>query len=348
MADTLIRIRDVNKSFGDNHVVRDLQLDIYDGEFLTLLGPSGCGKTTILRMLAGFETPDTGDIRLEGTDLLSIPANKRQINTVFQSYALFPHLTVRENIGFGLKMKKTAGTIIDVRVDRVLTLLQLESLADRKPAQLSGGQQQRAAIARGLVNEPRVLLLDEPLGALDMQLRKQMQLELRRFQKELGITFVYVTHDQEEALTMSDRIAVMNRGRVEQIDSPRNIYLHPETSFVADFLGGANFLEGRYDGGRFRCEDTVLALPEGCAEAELVSIRPEFIGLSVERADNSIPAEITGITFMGQVNRAALRLPSGREIYALTTSDDLCAGERIFAVLPQKHLIPIAKEKNTL
>ena len=232
-----ISVNQVNKYYGDNHIVKDLNLQVYKGEFLTLLGPSGCGKTTTLRMIAGFEHPTTGEILLNNESIANKPPYKRDVNTVFQNYALFPHMTVRENIGYGLKMKKIPKAEITERVNEVLRLVQMENFADRKPRQLSGGQQQRVAIGRAIVNNPRVLLLDEPLGALDLKLRKQMQFELKHLQQRLGITFIYVTHDQEEALTMSDRICVMNNGCIEQIDVPKVIYNEPKTRFVADFIG---------------------------------------------------------------------------------------------------------------
>ena len=232
-----IQMKQVNKLYGDQHIVKNLDLTVYKGEFLTLLGPSGCGKTTTLRMLAGFESPTDGVVLLNGKDIVGVPPFKRDVNTVFQNYALFPHMTVRENIGYGLKMKKVKKSDIAKKVEEILQLVQMEAFADRKPRQLSGGQQQRVAIGRALINNPTVLLLDEPLGALDLKLRKQMQFELKHLQQKLGITFIYVTHDQEEALTMSDRVAVMNKGRIEQIDTPKTIYHSPKTRFVADFIG---------------------------------------------------------------------------------------------------------------
>ena len=228
-----VELRGVTKRFGELVAVDDLELDLASGEFFTLLGPSGCGKTTTLRMIAGFERPDAGAIRIEGEDVARLPAHKRPTNTVFQSYALFPHLSVEDNVGFGLKRKRVSKAEIAERVAAELERVGLAAEAKRRPAQLSGGMQQRVALARALVNLPKVLLLDEPLGALDLKLRKGLQVELKRIQREVGITFVYVTHDQEEALTMSDRIAVMNRGRVEQIGSPEQIYDWPETTFVA-------------------------------------------------------------------------------------------------------------------
>jgi spermidine/putrescine transport system ATP-binding protein len=238
----------VTKKFGTMVAVDDVTITVRRGEFFSMLGPSGCGKTTSLRMIAGFEEPDAGSVELTGRDIVGVPPFKRNVNTVFQSYALFPHLTVADNVAFGLRRKKVSKSDIRDRVKRYLDLVQLQGYDERRPSQLSGGQQQRVALARALVNEPAVLLIDEPLGALDLKLRKQMQLELMRIQREVGVTFVYVTHDQEEALVMSDRIAVMSQGRVEQIGFPEDIYERPETRFVAGFIGTSNIIEAKITG----------------------------------------------------------------------------------------------------
>jgi spermidine/putrescine transport system ATP-binding protein len=237
-----VELRDVSKLFGEITAVNSINIKINDGEFFSLLGPSGCGKTTTLRMIAGFEQPTVGEIFLHGQAVAGIPAYKRPVNTVFQNYALFPHMTVWKNVAFGLEMKKVPKDEINKRAGEALELVQLSGMGERKPKQLSGGQQQRVALARALVNHPEVLLLDEPLGALDLKLRKEMQFELKQIQEQLGITFIYVTHDQEEALTMSDRIAVMDEGKVQQIGTPREIYEHPTNRFVADFIGETNFV----------------------------------------------------------------------------------------------------------
>jgi spermidine/putrescine transport system ATP-binding protein len=237
-----VELRSVSKRFDALVAVDDLSLELTGGEFFTLLGPSGCGKTTTLRMIAGFERPSAGEIRIEGVDVAELPPHRRPTNTVFQSYALFPHLSVEDNVGFGLRRKRAAKAEIGRRVTAELERVGLAAEANRRPAQLSGGQQQRVALARALVNMPKVLLLDEPLGALDLKLRKGLQVELKRIQREVGITFVYVTHDQEEALTMSDRIAVMNRGRVEQVSDPEEVYERPATTFVAGFIGVSNLM----------------------------------------------------------------------------------------------------------
>ena len=239
----IVEIKNVNKFYDGNHVVHDLNLVVYEGEFLTMLGPSGCGKTTILRMIGGFEEPTDGQILVEGKRVEEKEPYERNVNTVFQSYALFPHMNIYSNIAYGLKMKKVKKDEIKERVEEMLNLVQLNGFEKRFPSQLSGGQKQRVAIARALINRPKVLLLDEPLGALDLKLRREMQLELKNLQKKLGITFIYVTHDQEEALTMSDRIAIMNQGYLDQLDTPENVYEKPFTKFVADFIGESNIFE---------------------------------------------------------------------------------------------------------
>lgn len=245
MSDSFLELRNLKKSFtSDEYVLQGISLTIGKGEFITLLGASGCGKTTTLRIIAGLEQPDSGSVWLEGQDVTALEPNRRDVNTVFQNYALFPHMNVAENIGYGLKIRKVPKGEIKKKVKEMLELVQLEGYEKRKPSELSGGQRQRVAIARALVNNPRVLLLDEPLGALDLQLRRAMQLELKRLQKKLGITFIYITHDQEEAINMSDRIVVMNKGRFEQIGTPDEIYDHPRTSYVATFVGNANILKG--------------------------------------------------------------------------------------------------------
>lgn len=241
----LLQIRHLSKSYGDTQILQNINLDIYDGEFLTLLGPSGCGKTTLLRLIGGFELPNAGSLQLEGVDIAGLPAEKRPINTVFQQYALFPHMNVYDNIAYGLKLKGVSKTEIDQRVREALAMVQLDHTINRRPQDLSGGQQQRIAIARAVVNRPKMLLLDEPLSALDAKLREQMQSELKRLQRELGITFVFVTHDQQEALSMSDRIAVMKNGVFQQIDTPIGIYESPANLFTASFIGETNLFKGK-------------------------------------------------------------------------------------------------------
>ena len=301
----------VTKRFGDDVVAVDsLDLTINDGEFFSLLGPSGCGKTTTLRMIAGFEFPTEGSVRIHGSEMGLRPPNERPVNTVFQSYALFPHMTVFDNVAFGLEMQKVAKPDVEARVRRVLDQVQLAHRADAKPSQLSGGMQQRVALARALVNEPEVLLLDEPLGALDLKLRQNMQFELKDLQSRVGITFVYVTHDQEEALTMSDRIGVMSHGELLQVGDSHDIYERPKSRFVADFIGDINLLEGEVTGSRrARLGNGVeVGIPEGHPSSGRVTLalRPERLGLHQSgeapgEGRNQVRAKITRRTYYGDV-----------------------------------------------
>lgn len=321
--EVIVRLEQVNKAFGENHVVRDLNLEIYKGEFLTLLGSSGCGKTTTLRMIAGFETQTSGKIYVEGKEVRDEEPYEREVNTVFQNYALFPHMTIFENVAFGLNMKKVPKAEIKERVEKMLDMVQLSGFESRKPDQLSGGQKQRVAIARALINEPKVLLLDEPLGALDLKLRKQMQFELKRLQKKLGITFVYVTHDQEEALTMSDRIAIMHQGNLEQLATPREIYDHPRTEFVADFIGESNLFYGmvsKEEKGVLSIDlenGKIMAQAEDIHKNEIVytSVRPENIQISREPVEGfSMAAVISEHVFVGNMIKTILTLSNGNQI----------------------------------
>jgi spermidine/putrescine transport system ATP-binding protein len=298
-----VRLVDVVKKFGDVAAVDHIDLEVHDGEFFSLLGPSGCGKTTTLRMIGGFEEPTSGLIELHGQDVTWLPPYRRNVNTVFQNYALFPHLTIYENVAFGLRRKKVKDAEVKRRVGEMLALVELAGFEKRKPTQVSGGQAQRIALARALINRPSVLLLDEPLGALDLKLRKQMQLELKRIQQEVGITFIYVTHDQEEAMTMSDRIAVMNRGRYEQLADPETLYERPATRFVAGFLGISNLLHGsvveRSDTHvAVRLEDDVVvrvpAAAAGSAAKIEVGVRPEKIRMY--GLEQEIPAGMNVLT----------------------------------------------------
>jgi spermidine/putrescine transport system ATP-binding protein len=297
-----ISLEGVSKGYGGHAAVRDVSLEIGEGEFFSLLGPSGCGKTTTLRMIAGFVSPDAGRILLHGADVTSVPPNKRPVNMVFQHYALFPHMSIYDNVAFGLSVRRVARRELEERVEELLRVVALEGYEQRRPRQLSGGQQQRVALARALVNRPAALLLDEPLGALDVKLRKQMQLELKRIQNELGTTFVYVTHDQEEALAMSDRIAVMNGGIVEQIGSPRDVYERPATAFVADFIGSLNALDvtvdelvGGYAVTRLG-EDERVVVPVGSGVQRGASIR---VGVRPERVRLGPPGAGTGSHLAG-------------------------------------------------
>jgi len=329
----LLELRRLSKRFGTFAAVDDLSLEIGSGEFLTFLGASGSGKTTTLRMIAGFESPTAGEIFMGGGSITALPPFKRDINTVFQHYALFPHMSVRENIGYGLRMRGVPAAERSTRVTHALHMVQLAELGDRSPRQLSGGQQQRVALARALVNRPRVLLLDEPLGALDLKLRKEMQLELKRLQTQLGITFVYVTHDQEEALTMSDRIALMRQGRIEQLGTPQDLYDRPRSRYVADFIGDTNLLSGTVvESGEGRVSlligDVRLigvsdAPLEPGAEAWL-SVRPEAIRVanaagagSPHTADgNGLNAKVSELVYAGSTVRLHAVLPSGQRLVA--------------------------------
>ncbi len=302
MQKELIRLEHISKSFDGQMVLDDLELHIHENEFVTLLGPSGCGKTTTLRILGGFVNPDTGSVIFDGKDITKVPPNKRHLNTVFQKYALFTHMTIADNIAFGLKIKKKSKSYIDDKIKYALKLVNLEGYENRMPDSLSGGQQQRIAIARAIVNEPKVLLLDEPLGALDLKLRQEMQYELIRMKNELGITFVYVTHDQEEALTMSDTIVVMNQGYIQQIGSPESIYNEPENAFVADFIGDSNIIPAimiedklvEILGAKFACVDTGF----GTNKAVDVVIRPEDVELTAPE-DGIISGLVTHLIFKG-------------------------------------------------
>ena len=303
MNKVLIDLKNISKSFDDQLVLDDLNLYIRENEFLTLLGPSGCGKTTTLRILGGFETPDKGCVIFDDKDITKLPPNKRQLNTVFQRYALFPHMTIEENIAFGLKIKGKSKSYIDDKIKYALKLVNLDGYEHRMPDSLSGGQQQRIAIARAIVNEPKVLLLDEPLGALDLKLRQDMQYELIRLKNELGITFIYVTHDQEEALTMSDTIVVMNQGYIQQIGSPEKIYNEPENAFVADFIGDSNIISSlmvedklvNILGVNFPCVDTGF----GNNKPVDVVIRPEDVVLSTDLSKGRVKGVVSHLIFKG-------------------------------------------------
>lgn len=295
----VLNLRNINKSFEGKQIINNVSLDVVKGEFLTMIGPSGCGKTTTLRIIGGFESPDSGEVIFEGRDISKLPANARNINTVFQSYALFPHLNVFDNVAFGLRIKKMKEAEIKKQVAKALDLVDLADMGNREISRLSGGQKQRVAIARALVNEPEIILFDEPLGALDLKLRKRMQIELKNIQQEVGITFIYVTHDQEEALSMSDKIAVMNKGVVEQFGTPQKIYEEPVNAFVANFLGDSNIFPGKmtdeltvnFLGHNFRCVDRV----EPGREVD-VMLRPEYLYLTDEA---NLKGEVTNNMFKG-------------------------------------------------
>jgi len=326
--ESVIKLEHVTKRFDEYVAVHEAHFEIGKGEFFSMLGPSGCGKTTTLRMIAGFEQPTSGQILLEGHDVSKVPPYRRNVNTVFQHYALFPHMSVRNNVAFGPRSRKLAESEVTKRVDELLKVTRLTQFADRKPAQLSGGQQQRVALARALVNYPSALLLDEPLGALDLKLRQAMQFELKRIQRDVNITFIYVTHDQEEALTMSDRIAVMNEGRVEQIGTPEEIYHAPATVFVANFIGVANLLPATVVGmngqmvvsleGTTRMEATTAGWAKAGTQGTLM-IRPERIRFS--ESGKGLPVTLAAAAFSGPVIRLALRTQGGVEMIAHVPSD---------------------------
>ena len=331
----LIELIDISKDYGGDVALDHVNLYINDGEFLTLLGPSGCGKTTMLRIIAGFITPTTGMIKMGGVDIAKVPPHKREINTVFQKYALFPHLNVHDNIAFGLKIKKTPKPVIEEKVKKMLKLVNLEGYGNRWIDQLSGGQQQRVAIARALVNEPKVLLLDEPLGALDLKLRQEMQVELKRMQQQLGITFIYVTHDQEEALTMSDTIVVMKDGVIQQIGKPTDIYNEPKNPFVADFIGESNIVPGlmledykvRMNGVLYRCVDAGFGKN---VEVDAV-VRPEDIDI-VPPEKSRVSGTVASVVFMGV--HYEICVDCGGYEWIVHTTDYAPVGSRVGISIP--------------
>jgi spermidine/putrescine transport system ATP-binding protein len=365
-ADVAISLQGVGKRFGPVVAVRETNLEIQDGEFFSMLGPSGCGKTTTLRMIAGFEIPDEGRVLLRGNDVTNVPPNRRNVNTVFQHYALFPHMSVFDNVSFGLELKKVPRGERRDRVAEMLHVVQLEGMEKRKPQQLSGGQQQRVALARALVNRPAALLLDEPLGALDVKLRKQMQLELKRIQAELGTTFVYVTHDQEEALTMSDRIAVMNGGDIEQVGDPKEIYEHPKTPFVADFVGSLNAFDVRVDEVdvgvavmRVR-ERERLVVPVGAGTKvgdELrVAVRPERVRIEPRtgrppEGGSLVEGTVVDLVYLGGLTQYHVDTPAVGRVVSHRMDDAAAAalepGSRVLLTWPAEHAYVLAGAVST-
>ena len=357
MPDTLLTLEQITKSFGGTEVLRGIDLHVNKGEFVTLLGSSGCGKTTTLRIIAGLESHDSGRVLLNGADVTNVEPNKRDVNTVFQNYALFPHMTVAQNIAYSLKLKKLKKDTIKKEVTDILSLVQLEGFEERMPQELSGGQRQRVAIARALVNKPHLLLLDEPLGALDLQLRRQMQLELKKLQKRLGITFIYITHDQEEALNMSDRIIVMQGGYFEQAGSPSEIYDKPQTSYVARFVGNANIMKGTV---LDQSEETVSVNIENCpmsadagihhfktGAAVTLAVRSEHIMLSpIQENTDGLQAIITEKSFAGGLLRIVLKLSDETEIIASRhgIDVDLQEGETVSVYWDSKNAVLVDVE----
>ncbi len=365
MPDVDVRLDHVTKSFGEMVAVDDLSLEVWRGEFFSLLGPSGCGKTTTLRMIGGFEDTTSGTVYLGDTDVTGLPPYKRNVNTVFQNYALFPHLTIYENVAFGLRRRKVPDAQVKSQVEAMLKLVELPGYEQRKPTMLSGGQQQRVALARALINHPQVLLLDEPLGALDLKLRKQMQIELKAIQTEVGITFIYVTHDQEEAMTMSNRIAVMRAGKIEQLGDPESLYERPKTAFVAGFLGVSNLLEGQvagHEGGMIaiRLSDgTVIRAPAGEDGQEQVrlGVRPEKLrvvpmndGQAAAATDlNAVEATVLDSSYIGVSTQYLVETRDGHRMTAYaqnletaSVAEALANGQKVHITWQPRHTFVIA------
>ena len=350
-----VTLNSITKYYGDQVAVDDLSLEIRPGEFLSLLGPSGCGKTTTLRMIAGFEHPDAGDIRISGTSVLGTPPFKRDVNTVFQAYALFPHMSIAENVAYGLQQRRTPKGEIRDRVSSALDLVQMRRFADRRPTQLSGGQQQRIALARALVNRPSVLLLDEPLGALDRQLREEMQLELKLLQSRIGITFVFVTHDQGEALSMSDRIAIMRDGRIEQLADATTVYAKPASAYVAAFVGQQNFFRGPVtENGTAVASAHVLVRsasdPLAATNGE-AAVRPENVRVEIERPGdalldaNAVRGEVIGISHLGETMQYLVRLGDDQSLVArrpTPEAPDLRVGDAVICSWTPAHVLLFA------
>ncbi len=334
-----LSVRNIDKRFDEVEAIKNVSLDVQEGKFFTLLGPSGCGKTTLLRIIAGLELPDAGQVILGGQDITSLPAAKRQVNTVFQSYALFPHLNIFENVAFGLRSRKVPQNEVESRVNRRLEMLGLEEMATRYPHQLSGGQQQRVALARALVNEPQVLLLDEPMSALDAKLRAQVQVELRRLQRKLGQTFILVTHDQAEALVVSDQIAVMNQAEIVQSGSPKEVYEHPRTCFVAEFLGAANLIQGTKQDDCIETELGILQLPSRPAwDRGTVAIRPERIRIASRPPEkNGVQATVREAIYRG--TNVDLWLEPGPLRTRTAAHRNYEPGEEVWLELPPEGLV---------
>ncbi len=348
-----VHFKDIRKAFGDVEVLKGINLEIRRGEFFSLLGPSGCGKTTLLRILAGFEFADSGAVLLRGQDVAPLPPNQRSVNTVFQNYALFPHMTVADNVAFGLRMRKVPSAEVKTKVQNALEMVEISAFAERRPAQLSGGQRQRVALARAIVNEPQVLLLDEPLSALDRKLRVNLQVELMRLQARLGLTFIFVTHDQEEALTMSDRMAVMNKGVIEQLGGVQEMYERPANAFVAKFLGSSNLLEGTVCGearvktqlGELMVNDFLPAIGQDV----LLSIRPEKIQLSRTQLSqqNTVAVSVTDDIYQGATGAYRVRTNSQLELEVNTMNggvqdSDFAIEDELFAHLPANLIVVLA------
>lgn len=353
MKNVLVKLENVTKKFNNTTVIKNINLDIYEGEFLTLLGPSGCGKTTILRMISGLEHVTEGKVYIDNIDVTNLDPTKRQVNTVFQNFALFPHMTTYDNVAFGLRMQKANPKEIEKRVSKIIKLVKLEGFEDRLPSELSGGQQQRVAIARGVVMNPKVLLLDESLCSLDLKLKRNMQIELKKIQKKLGITFVYVTHDQNEALTMSDRIAIINNGIIEQLATPQEIYRKPKSSFVADFIGDSNIIEGRIIS---RTKNNMVVETShynftlnndteyDINEKICILIRPETIEVSKEKIDNSQKGKIIEMTYNGDMTKLIIELENYNLKATITDSEKFNEQDEVYIHIDKKFLIPIKRK----
>ena len=351
----LVKLENISKKYHDNFIIKNLNLDIYEGEFLTLLGSSGCGKTTILRMISGLEQVSEGKVYIDEKDVTNVDPTKREVNTIFQNFALFPHMTVEDNIAFGLKMKKVSKEEIEKRVKKVLKLVKLEGFEKRFPSELSGGQQQRVAIARGIIMNPKVLLLDESLCSLDLKLKRQMQIELKKIQKKLGITFIYVTHDQDEALTMSDRIVIINKGIIEQNDTPKNIYKYPKTTFVADFIGESNIFDGivseiTEDYINIKVNSDILLRISNTCEYNVgdkiqLLVRPEDFKSSQNILKDSIKGIVEDVIYDGVITKLVVDVNNKLKI-KVTTFDDHTydEGEEIY-LKPIKDSVIVIKGK---
>ena len=357
MEKVVVKLDNISKKFNDKFVIKNLSLDIYEGEFITLLGSSGCGKTTILRMISGLDHVTEGKVFIDNIDVTDIDPTKREVNTIFQNFALFPHMTVTQNISFGLRMKKVDKEEIDKRVKKIVKLVKLEDFVDRYPSELSGGQQQRVAIARGVVMNPKVLLLNESLCSLDLKLKRQMQIELKKIQKKLGITFIYVTHDQDEALTMSDRIAIINKGVIEQLDTPQNIYNNPKTTFVADFIGESNILPGtitktKKDTTEVKInKEITISIPSN-EKDEIgnkinILIRPENIKVSTNILKDSIKGIVKDIIYDGAINKLFIELDEELSL-KVNIQDEINfkEGSTVYLKIEKNNIVPIRGKKN--
>ena len=356
--ETIVRLDNVSKCFKKGkYVIKNLSLDVHEGEFITLLGSSGCGKTTILRMISGLEEVTAGKVYIDGKDVTEVPAAKREVNNFFQNFALFPHMTVSENVGFGLRMKKEKEDVIEKEVKKALKLVELQGFEDRYPEQLSGGQQQRVAIARGIVMHPKVLLLDESLCSLDLKLKRMMQIELKKLQKKLGLTFIYVTHDQNEALTMSDRIVIIEKGSIEQDGTPQDIYMNPKSVFTADFIGESNIIKGEISSVKqntihVKIKDGVVFILDKKEEDKIddkisIMIRPENIKVSKNKLSKSISGKITDLVYDGNIMKLFVCVYNDLILKVTVKGDeDYKVDDNVYLKIGNEDIIPIRERKN--